>query len=192
MLGLTTIVLADDHPIVRRGLRTLLETESGLQMPGEAGDALEAVQLVECLQPDVLTVDVLKPGLSGLEVIRQVSQRTAQTRVIVLSMHANETYDLEALRDGASGYVLKGSSITDLVQAVRDVVSRGRYLSAPLSEPAIEADVEKAQDRALALTRASPAASGRCCIWSLKVIPAPRSPSAYTSARARSKPIALI
>jgi DNA-binding NarL/FixJ family response regulator len=140
---MTTIVLADDHPIVRRGLRTLLETETDSHILGEAGHGLEAVQLVESLQPDVLM-----PGLSGLEVTRQVSQRTAQTRVIVLSMYANEAYVLEALRNGASGYVLKGSNITDLVQAVRDVVAGRRYLSAPLSERAIAAYVEKAQTRA--------------------------------------------
>jgi DNA-binding NarL/FixJ family response regulator len=144
---MTTIVLADDHPIVRRGLRTLLETKIGFQIFGEAGDGLNAVQLVEFLQPDVLIVDVLMPGLSGLEVTRQVSQRTAQTRVIVLSMYANEAYVLETLRNGASGYVLKDSSITDLVQAVRDVVTGRRYLSAPLSERAIEAYVEKAHTR---------------------------------------------
>jgi DNA-binding NarL/FixJ family response regulator len=144
---MTTIVLADDHPIVRRGLRTLLETERGLQIVGEAGDGLEAVHLVESLQPDVLIVDVLMPGLSGLEVTRQVSQRTAKTRVIVLSMYANEAYVLEALRNGASGYVLKDSGITDLVQAVRDVVAGRRYLSAPLSERAIAAYVEKAHTR---------------------------------------------
>jgi DNA-binding NarL/FixJ family response regulator len=144
---MTTIVLADDHPIVRRGLRTLLETEIGFQILGEAGDGLDAVQLVERLQPDVLIVDVLMPGLNGLEVTRQVSQRTAQTHVIVLSMHANEAYVLEALRNGASGYVLKDSSITDLVQAVREVVAGRRYLSAPLSERAIAAYVDKAQTR---------------------------------------------
>jgi DNA-binding NarL/FixJ family response regulator len=144
---MTTIVLADDHPIVRRGLRTLLEIKIGFQIFGEAGDGLNAVQLVECLQPDVLIVDVLMPGLSGLEVTRLVSQRTAQTRVIVLSMYANEVYVLETLRNGASGYVLKDSSITDLVQAVRDVVTGRRYLSAPLSDRAIEAYVEKAHTR---------------------------------------------
>ena len=89
-----------------------------MQILGEAGDGLDAVQLVDSLQPDVLIVDVLMPGLSGLEVTRQVTQRTAQTRVIVLSMYANEAYILEALRNGASDYVLKDSSITDLVQAV--------------------------------------------------------------------------
>jgi DNA-binding NarL/FixJ family response regulator len=145
---MTTIVLADDHPIVRQGLRTLLEAETGFQILGEAGDGLVAVQLVERLHPAVLIVDVLMPGLSGLEVTRQVSQRTPQTHVIVLSMYTNEAYVLEALRNGASGYVLKDSSITDLVQAVRDVVAGRRYLSAPLSERAIEAYVHKAQTHA--------------------------------------------
>jgi DNA-binding NarL/FixJ family response regulator len=145
MRGMTTIVLADDHPIVRKGLCTLLETEMEFQILGEAGDGLDAVQLVERLQPDVLIVDVLMPGLSGLEVIRHISYCALQTRLIVLSMYANEVYVLEALRNGARGYVLEDSSITDLVQAVRAVVAGRRYLSAPLSERAIAACVHKAQ-----------------------------------------------
>jgi len=85
----TTIVLADDHPIVRQGLRTVLEAEPDLQVIGEAGDGLETMSLVERLRPQVLVLDLLMPRLSGLEVARQVRQRAPETRVIVLSMHAN-------------------------------------------------------------------------------------------------------
>jgi two-component system response regulator NreC len=142
---MTTIVLADDHHIVRQGLRTLLEAEPDFRLIGEAGDGLETAQLVERLKPDLLIIDLMMPGLNGLEVTRQVSQRSPHTRVVILSMHANEAYVLEALRNGAAGYVLKDSNVADLVQAVREVVAGRRYLSAPLSERAIEAYLQKAE-----------------------------------------------
>lgn len=141
----TTIVLADDHPIVRDGLRGLLETEPGFNVVAETADGLKAVDLVERLKPDVLIVDVVMPGLDGLEVTRQVSHRSPQTRVIVLSMHADEVYVLRALRNGAVGYILKDSSTADLVQAVCEVIAGRRYLSPPLSERAIEAYIQKAE-----------------------------------------------
>ncbi len=146
---MTTIVLADDHHIVRQGLRALLEGQSDFQLVGEAGDGLEAVQLTERLKPDVLIIDLMMPSLNGLEATRQLNQRSPHTRVVILSMHANEAYVLEALRNGAAGYVLKDSSAADLVHAVREVVAGRRYLSSPLSERAIAAYVQKASDVAL-------------------------------------------
>jgi len=133
----TTIVLAGDHFIVRQTLRALLEAEPDFRVIGEAGDGLETMPLVERLRPQVLVLDLLMPGLSGLEVARQVRQRAPETRVIVLSMHANEAYVLEALRHGAAAYVLKETSSAELVQAVRAVVAGRRYLSRPLSERAL-------------------------------------------------------
>jgi two-component system response regulator NreC len=144
-----TIMLADDHQVVRQGLRSLLEAEPDFRIVGEAGDGLEAVKLVERLLPDVLVVDLMMPGLNGLEVTRQTSQRSPQTRVVILSMHASEAYVLEALRKGAAGYVLKASSADDLVKAVRTVATGRRYLSSPLSERAIEIYVQKAKEETL-------------------------------------------
>jgi DNA-binding NarL/FixJ family response regulator len=141
---MTTIVLADDHHVVRQGLRVLLEGQPDFQLVGEAGDGLEAIQLTERLKPDVLLIDLMMPSLNGLEATRQVSQRSPHTRVVILSMHASEAYVLEALRNGAAGYVLKDSSAADLVHAVREVVAGRRYLSSPLSERAIEAYMQKA------------------------------------------------
>jgi len=140
------IVLTDDHPIVRQGLRALLQAESGFAVVGEASDGLEAIKLLERCKPDVLVLDLMMPGMNGLEVLRQSKQVSSQTRVIVLSMHSNEAYVLEALKRGALGYVLKDSSSTDLIQAIREVVTGRRYLSPPLSERAIEAYVQKGQD----------------------------------------------
>lgn len=141
---MTSIVLAEDHQVVRQGLRALLEAQPDFRLIGEAGDGLHTLQLVEHLHPDVLIVDLMMPGLNGLEVTRQVSQRSPGTRVVILSMHSNEAYVLEALRNGAAGYVLKDSSAADLVQAVREVVAGRRYLSSPLSERAIEAYLQRA------------------------------------------------
>jgi len=141
----TTIVLADDHNVVRQGLRALLETEPDFRIVGEAGDGPEAVHLVERLQPDVLVLDLMLPGLSGLEVTRLVRQGSSQTRVLILSMYADEAYVLRALKNGAAGYVLKDSSAADLVQAVREVAGGRRYLSPPLSERAIERYAQRAE-----------------------------------------------
>ena len=91
---MTTVVLADDHAIVRHGLRALLEMESDIQLIGEAEDGLETIRMVEQLSPDILIVDLVMPGLGGLEVTRQVRKSSPQTHVIILSMHANEAYVL--------------------------------------------------------------------------------------------------
>ena len=141
----TTVVLADDHHIVRQGLRVLLEAEGDFSVIGEEADGLKVVELVERLRPNVLLLDVMMPGLNGLEITRQIAKRAMQTRVVILSMHASETYVLEALRHGAAGYVLKDANPTELVQAVREVRAGRRYLSRGLSERAIDAYAEKAQ-----------------------------------------------
>lgn len=139
------IILADDHHIVRQGLRTVLGSSEDFAIVGETGDGLEVLGLVERLRPHVLVVDLMMPGLSGLEVIRQVHQRYPDTRILVLSMHASEAYVLEALRNGATGYVLKDADAAELVQAVREVAAGRHYLSAPLSERAIQAYAQRAQ-----------------------------------------------
>ena len=141
----TTILLADDHPVVRQGLRALLEAEQDFTIVGEAADGLEVAGLVERLRPNVLVLDLMLPGLGGIEVTRQICHRFPQTRVVILSMYANEAYVLEALRNGAAGYVIKEASAAQLVQAVREVSAGRRYLSPPLSENAIEAYIQKAQ-----------------------------------------------
>jgi DNA-binding NarL/FixJ family response regulator len=142
---MTSIVLADDHHIVREGLRVLLETEEDFEVVGEAADGLSAVQMVERLNPDVAIIDLMMPDLNGLEVARHITQYSNGTLIVILSMHANEAYVLEALRNGVSAYVLKDSRANDLVHAVREVLGGRRYLSPPLSERAIESYVHKAQ-----------------------------------------------
>ena len=140
-----SIVLVDDHHIVRQGLRALLETESDFKVVGEAANGFEALDLAAREKPDVLIVDVMMPGMNGLEVVRQVTRRKLPTRVIMLSMYSSEAYVLEALRDGASAYVLKGARAEELIKAVREVVAGRHYLSPPLSEFALNSYVVKAR-----------------------------------------------
>lgn len=142
---MTTIILADDHPIVRRGLRSVLEVEKDFSLIGEAGDGIEAVRLVENLTPNILITDMMMPGLTGLEVTRQVRHRVPKVKIIILSMHAAESYVLEALRNGANGYVLKDSAADELVHAIREVLAGRRYLSSQLSERAIETYIQKSE-----------------------------------------------
>jgi len=139
-----TIVLADDHQVVRQGLRAILEGERNLRVVGEAGNGIEAARLVERLRPDVLVLDLMIPGLRGLEVTRQLAKRSPKTHVVILSMHADKSYVLEALKNGAAGYVLKDSSADELIKAVHEAVENRRYLSPPLSNSAIDAYVQQA------------------------------------------------
>ena len=143
------IVLAEDHAVVREGVRAILEAEADFSIVGETGDGLEAVQLAASKAPDVLVVDLMMPGLSGLEVIRQVRRHSPETRIVVLSMHDDEAYVLEALQNGASAYMLKRSRAAELKKAVREVARGRRYLGPPLSERAIETYLRALQEEAV-------------------------------------------
>lgn len=145
------IVLADDHRIVRQGVKALFENEPDFSIVGEAGDGLTAVEITVQLKPHVLVVDLMMPNLNGLEVIRQVAKLSAKTKAIMLSMYMNEPYVLEALRNGAYGYVLKESDMSDLIHAIREASAGRRYLGHPLSERAMEAYLEKTADTYLDL-----------------------------------------
>lgn len=140
-----SIILADDHPIVRQGLRDLLRAETDFHVMAEAQDGLEVIELAEQLQPDVLVLDLMMPGLGGLEVTRLIRQRVPGTHVIILSMHADESYVFEALKNGAAGYILKDSTTSDLVQAIRAALAGERFLSPPLSDQGVEAYFNKAK-----------------------------------------------
>jgi DNA-binding NarL/FixJ family response regulator len=140
-----SILLADDHQVVRLGVKTLLEAEPDFKVVGEASNGLEAKTLVERLRPDILVLDLMMPGLNGMEVTRQVKQFAPQTRIIILSMQATEAYVLEALRNGASGYVLKQADMSELIQAIRQVMEGRDYLSPEFTQRAIEAYRDKAE-----------------------------------------------
>jgi DNA-binding NarL/FixJ family response regulator len=134
-----TTVLADDHPIVRQGLRALLEGDNGCEVVGEAADGLTALELITRLQPEIAILDIQLPDLNGLEVARRVQRQAPDTRVIILSMHADEPYVLDALRYGVAAYVLKADATTDLIAAVHAAMDGRRFLSTPLVERAIDA-----------------------------------------------------
>lgn len=140
------VLLADDHPIIRFGLRSLLQAESGFDVVGEANNGQAAIQMIERSKPDVAIIDLMMPDMNGLEVLRQSRRLAAKTRVIVLSMHAEHAYVLEALRNGAMGYVLKDASSTDLIQAIHEVVAGQRYLSATISKHILDAYVQRGRD----------------------------------------------
>ena len=145
-VDVTSIVLADDHPVVRKGLRALLEAETDLQVVGIAGDGVEALRLAQHLRPHVLVVDLMMPGMNGLEVIRQLADSDSGTRVIMLTMHATEAHLQAALRGGAMGYVLKDASDAELVEAVRAVAAGRRYLSPALTARAVDDYAERARE----------------------------------------------
>ena len=135
---MTRLVLADDHPLIREGVRAALVADGRFEIVGESGDGLRVPDLVARLTPGVLILDVMMPGLNGIEVCRQVTKRTPATRVLMLSMHSNEAYVVEALRAGAAGYALKDTAAEELAKAVHLVASGRRYLSAPFSDKAVE------------------------------------------------------
>jgi two-component system response regulator NreC len=140
-----TVVLAEDHQVVRAGLRLLLDGQPGLTVVGETSDGLEVADLVERLKPNVLVADLVMPGLGGLDITREVKRRSPKTGIVILSMHSSDAFVLQALRNGASAYVLKSSSAADLIQAIHEVLAGRRYLSPPLSDKAIAAFVKRAE-----------------------------------------------
>ena len=129
----TSIVLADDHVVVREGIRAILSAEEDFEIVAEAVDGLEALEVVEVSKPDVLVLDLSMPALPGREVIKGVESKSPVTRVVVLSMHADEAYVLQALRSGAMGYVIKNAGADELAKAIREAVAGRRYVSPPLS-----------------------------------------------------------
>lgn len=151
-----TALLADDHEIVRRGLAAMLVGEKLCTIVAEAADGIAAVQLTEKHRPQVLFLDLNLPRLHGLEVLRQVRASCPQTRVIILSMHNDEPYVIEALRAGAMAYILKGSESTEIAHALREVTAGRRFLSAPLSEWAINTLTAKTPDASDPLQTLSP------------------------------------
>jgi two-component system response regulator NreC len=140
-----SVLLAEDHPVVREGLRAMLEAEGDFQVVGQTGNSSEVGGMVEKLHPDVLVLDLIMPGIGGLNALRELARRRLPTRVVVLSMYANEAYVLEALQNGAGAYVLKQSEAAELVRGIREVAKGRRYLSPPLSQRAVEAYAKRAK-----------------------------------------------
>jgi DNA-binding NarL/FixJ family response regulator len=142
-------LLADDHGIVRRGLRSLLETEPGLEVIGEAADGLEAVKLASELKPDILILDIGLPRLNGIDVAARVQKLEPPPWVIVLTMHTDESYILRALAAGARAYLLKDATDEDLLPAIRAAANARPYFSPAVTSVLVEDHLRQLQSRGL-------------------------------------------
>jgi len=135
---MTTVVLADDHVMVREGLQAFLNSVPEIKVVGSAGDGLEAVQVIERLQPDVLVLDLMMGSMNAVDTVRQVRKKAPKTKVIILSMFGNEEYVLATLRAGAMAYILKDSPPSELIRAINEVRAGRHFLAARLSEMVID------------------------------------------------------
>lgn len=129
----TTIVLADDHSLVRDGIRSLLEEESDFEVIGEAANGTEAVALVEQKKPDLLIIDIRMPGMNGIEAVEELKRLNNPVKSIILSMHDSEEYILKSLSAGASGYLLKDTGKAEFIKAINAVEQGGKYFSGDIS-----------------------------------------------------------
>jgi two-component system response regulator NreC len=141
------IVLADDHAVMRGGLRALLEQNPDMQVVGEANDGREALHLMESLKPDVAVLDITMPNLNGIEAARQIASKQLDVAIIMLSMHSDESYVLRALRVGVRGYLLKESAEIDLLHAIRAVTQGKAFFSPAVSRMLAEDYVRQLQEK---------------------------------------------
>jgi DNA-binding NarL/FixJ family response regulator len=140
MIDEITVVLADDHALVRRGFRRILEDDDFINVVGEASNGVEAIQLAKDLKPKVVVMDLAMPELDGVQATKEILKHVPGTSVLVLSMHADDNYVRNALDAGARGYLLKNAVDVDLVGAIRAVAEGRRYLSSGLKYPTGEKD----------------------------------------------------
>jgi two-component system response regulator NreC len=149
-MGTLTILLGDDHVIVRQGLRRILEGRDDWEVVAEAGDGREAVSQALALQPNVAVIDISMPLLNGIEVTRQITRRSPEVRVLILSMHADEAYITRAFQAGASGYLLKDSADVDLIQGIAAVAAGKSYFSPTVARVMLDDYVKQLSSRGLA------------------------------------------
>jgi DNA-binding NarL/FixJ family response regulator len=144
MSGLRVLIV-EDHALVRAGMRALLQKLDGIEVVSDVGDGLEAIKSVQRDAPDLVLMDIAMPGLNGLDATSRIVKEAPATRVILLSMHANEEYLQQALQAGASGYLLKGAELAELEMAIRTVGRGESYLTPAVAKFAIEAYREKSE-----------------------------------------------
>ena len=133
------ILLADDHTILRAGLRMMLNAQSDFEVVGEAQDGRQAIQEAQRLQPDVILMDITMPDMNGIEATKQIKKLLPETRVLILTMHEHDEYVFQALRAGASGYMLKEAADTDLISALR-VIQNGQFYLSPTAQSVMVGD----------------------------------------------------
>jgi len=144
------VVIADDHSLVRAGITALLQQIEGVEVVAQAGDGREALQAVSTWRPDVALIDIAMPGLNGIDVATRLAKLAPQTRIIILSMHADETYVLQALQAGVMGYLLKGSRLAELELAVTAVARGETYLSPSVTRYLVSDYMQRVGDQELA------------------------------------------
>ena len=137
-MKLIRVILADDHTLVRAGIRSLLESIGGVEIVGDCGDGRQALMLIDEHRPDVAVLDIGMPGLNGLEVARRSAQASPQTRIIILSMYADPSYVRQALKAGVAGYLLKGAAVSELSIALKAVMEGEKYLTPKVSQTVVE------------------------------------------------------
>jgi len=149
---MVNVIIADDHPIVRQGLKQILSEEPDFAMPGEAQNCHEVLELIRKQDWDIIILDITMPGRGGLDVLREIRHERPKLPVLILSIHPEDQYAVRALKAGASGYLTKESAPKDLVQAIRKILRGGKYVSPTLAEKlafGLESDAEKPLHEAL-------------------------------------------
>jgi DNA-binding NarL/FixJ family response regulator len=142
------VLLAEDHTIVRKGLRSLLENQDDIKIIGEAENGREAVEMVERLHPNVVLMDISMPSLNGIEATRRIKKKCPKTKVLILTMHSTEEYAFQILQVGASGYVVKKAAPEELVSAIYSVHQGHTFLSPSISRDVIDEYLKKAETKA--------------------------------------------
>ncbi|AXP82851.1 Oxygen regulatory protein NreC [Mariniflexile rhizosphaerae] len=132
-MNIINVVLADDHVLVRDGIKALLEDQEGIQVIDEASNGLEALEVIKKHKPHLLIVDIRMPELNGIEVVKEINKRYSDVRTLVLSMHDSEEYVVKAIQAGADGYLLKGASKEEFLKALHKVASGGKYFTGDIS-----------------------------------------------------------
>jgi DNA-binding NarL/FixJ family response regulator len=150
------LLIADDHTLVRAGIRALIEKLPEVQVVAEASDGRDALQLVRKHRPDVVLMDIAMPGLNGLEATRYIAKEFPEIPVLVLSMYASEEYVWQALRAGAAGYLLKGAELAELALAIKAVTCGETYLSPPISKHIIKDYVQRVGGKETMVERLTP------------------------------------
>ena len=145
-MGKIKVLVADDHTILRQGIKALLDNQEGIEVIGEAKDGREALEIIEETLPDVILMDIAMPGLNGLEATRRIKKKFPRMKVLVLTMYTNEEYIFQILNAGANGYLVKETAFQDLISAIKAVYKNEAFMSPSISKKVINSYIKKAQD----------------------------------------------
>ena len=145
-MGKIKVLVADDHTILRQGIKSLLDNQEGIEVIGEAKDGREALRIIEETLPDVILMDIAMPGLNGLEATRRIKKKFPRMKVLVLTMYTNEEYIFQILNAGANGYLVKETAFQDLISAIKAVYKNEAFMSPSISKKVINSYIKRAQD----------------------------------------------